>query len=486
MRGVSEELKDLGGALFGHSEPPKKRAKLSHRTKQKPKAAAWYDPQDDELTIDIERNRKLRSLRTDFEENEIVASEYIDRQRKRFQGSAQIDWTKPPDDDSSDTGDSIDHSKSAKSEALKSSKRSLKITAMAPDLIPNDQLAFTDLGLINGGTVHKSVVTVCEYHPNGSVLMTGGLDKTLSLYSMDFHHNELLKQLFVQDLPIRCARFSHDGKEIMIGGRRFFLYCFNLDNFQLRRIDKLVGRDERSWEYFEYSPNGLHIVFAAPRGMLVVVSVRTKKPIKTLQITGQVSMIRFNSIGDRMLVLTTNGTVFVYDMRSFRCVDRVMFEGIVKATCFDVMESLNLIAVGCNSGVVGVYRFRMRSSDPRNGINLLLDDKGGDDEDEDGEEEDEDGDGLREPIFSVSNLTTATTGVQFNHDGQLMAVWSRNEKQQLRMVHVQSGRVFKNWPKKGTLGFVYRVKFSPHSGFFTVANGKGQVRLIRLPFYGNV
>lgn len=91
--------------------------------------------------------------------------------------------------------------------SLKSSKRSLKVTAMAPDVIPNDNLAFTDLGLVNGRTVHKSVVTVCEFHPNGSVLMTGGLDKTISLYSVDFHHNELLKQLFVQDLPVRCARF---------------------------------------------------------------------------------------------------------------------------------------------------------------------------------------------------------------------------------------------------------------------------------------
>ena len=268
----------------------------------------------------------------------------------------------------------------------------------------------------------------------------------------------------------------------MIGGRRFYLYCFNLDHFQLRRIDKLLGRDERSWEYFEYSPNGQHLVFAAPRGMLVVVSVKTKKPIKTLQITGQIAMIRFNGTGDRMFVLITNGTVFVYDMRSFRCIDRIMFGGIVKATCFDLIESLNLIAIGCNSGVTGVYRCKIGPSSKKSDIKLLTDGVA-DDADE---SEDDDVDGMKEPLYTVSNLTTTIGGVEFNHDGQLMAIWSRSEKQQMRVVHVQSGRVFQNWPKNNTLGFVYRAKFSPNSGFLTVANGKGQVRMIRLPFYGNL
>ena len=124
----------------------------------------------------------------------------------RFQESAQNDWTKEPDSTSGNVSDSDLTVSTDNSEPLKSSRRSLKITAMAPELIPNDHLAFTDLGLVNGRTVHKSVVTVCEFDANGSVLMTGGLDKTVSLYSMDFHHNELLKQIFVRDLPVRCAR----------------------------------------------------------------------------------------------------------------------------------------------------------------------------------------------------------------------------------------------------------------------------------------
>merc|ERR1712228_593346 len=320
-------------------------------------------------------------------------------------------------------------------------------------------IAFTDYGSINR-EAHKSVISVCSFHKNGKILMIGGLDKTLSLYSTEGQNNELLKKIFISDLPIRCAHFSSDGSEIIMTGRRHFFYIFNLINFKLQRINKLIGRDERSWEYFEVSPNNLHIVFVGVRGVLIIVSAQTRKPIKTLQISQQIAMIKFDKNGNFLYILSQNGMIFVFDMATFRCVDKLVFDGIVKATCFDIFYSLNLVAIGCNSGVVSLYNYDFVTR--QNDENVL------------------------KAIYEINNLVTTINGIEFNHDGQLMVVWSKNKKGALRLIHVETGRVYANWPKDKGLSFVYKATFSPHSGYLAVGNDHGIVKLIRLHFYGSM
>ena len=86
MHPVSNEIKQLGAELFGSigQEPPKKRAKLNQKRKEKQSQPAWQDPEDEHIDVDISKNRKLRHLRHNFNENEIKASDYIKRQRKQF------------------------------------------------------------------------------------------------------------------------------------------------------------------------------------------------------------------------------------------------------------------------------------------------------------------------------------------------------------------------------------------------------------------
>lgn len=85
MKRVSKEIKDLGGTLFGDNTRPYKKRKVdSKKSKQKNKKAAWYDPEDDELTVAVGKKRQHHKLRESFEENELIAADYIDRQRKRY------------------------------------------------------------------------------------------------------------------------------------------------------------------------------------------------------------------------------------------------------------------------------------------------------------------------------------------------------------------------------------------------------------------
>ena len=91
------------------------------------------------------------------------------------------------------------------------------------------------------------------------------------------------------------------------------------------------------------------------------------------------------------------------------------------------------------------------------------------------------------PIYSIDNLVTTISDVQFNHDGQLMVLFSKNKKQAIRLVNVQTGKVYPNWPKdKKNMGYVQACAFSPHSGYLAIGNDFGYVRLIRLHFYGQL
>lgn len=306
--------------------------------------------------------------------------------------------------------------------------------------------------------------------------MTGGLDKHLSLYSLT-DKQTLLKRIFINDLPIHNAKFTADGKEIIITGRRFYFYIFKLMDFELSRVDKILGRDERSWERFYVSPNNKQLVFLGARNNILILSKITKRVIKTMQISFAITDIKFDGNGEQMYVLAENGFIFVFEMSGYECMQCMSCVGIVKAMVFDVCSELGLFAVGCNSGVVSVYRYGRSGLD----VGLMVDGEG--------KEEVVEMDGhirVLRSLYDVSNLVNCIRGVQFNHDGQLLCIWSKLKKQALRLVHVCSGRVYSNWPKDRGLQYCYQAKFSPHSGYLAVGNDCGYCHLIRLHFYGQV
>jgi U3 small nucleolar RNA-associated protein 18 len=240
-------------------------------------------------------------------------------------------------------------------------------------------------------------------------------------------------------------------------------------------------------ELFELSPNNKFILFLGARNSIIVVSKQTKRTLKTLQIPNKITCLRFShydydyqqkqseeeqlqlsesgfgsgsdSQSQRMFVLTENAFVYIFDLSNYRCLDCISCMGIVRGMTFDVYSKLNLMAVGCNSGVVGVYHYSETDNDNNsnnsNDSNVRL----------------------LNSIYDISNCVTSLSGVSFNHDGQLLCVRSHLKKQALRLVHVRSGRVYSNWPKDRGLYFVYKTQLSPHSGYLAVGNDTGFVHL---------
>jgi U3 small nucleolar RNA-associated protein 18 len=112
------------------------------------------------------------------------------------------------------------------------------------------------------------------------------------------------------------------------------------------------------------------------------------------------------------------------------------------------------MAVGAESGVVNIYSEHESFSNHKN------------------------------PIKSIMNLKTSADLVRFNHDGQLLAMSSRREKQGLKMLHVPTQTVFANWPTTKTpLNYAWSLDFSPGSRFIAIGNDKGKCLLYRIMHY---
>lgn len=82
------------------------------------------------------------------------------------------------------------------------------------------------------------------------------------------------------------------------------------------------------------------------------------------------------------------------------------------------------------------------------------------------------------PIRAFDHLTTPSSHIQFSPDGQLLLLASRWKRDALKLVHLPSCTVYRNWPNSGTpLGRISAVAFSPGSDMLAVANEQGMVRL---------
>lgn len=163
-----------------------------------------------------------------------------------------------------------------------------------------------------------------------------------------------------------------------------------------------------------------------------------------------------------MCVLGKGGEAVEWDGRSKRVIARWIDEGAVGITTIAIggkgtgPKSLGgdrWIAVGSSSGIVNVY-------DRRKWIT---------------------GEAVParpKPTRAFDQLTTPTSHLEFSPDGQVLCMASRWKRDALRLVHLPTCTVFRNWPTGATpLGRITAVAWAANSGMLAVGNEQGKVRL---------
>lgn len=198
-------------------------------------------------------------------------------------------------------------------------------------------------------------VNSIQFHRNAQLLLAAGLDWRLRFFQIDGKRNTKIQSIFIDDCPIRKAFFLPDGSQVILSGRRKFFYSFHLVKAKVDKIGPLVGREEKSLEVFEVSPDSHMIAFVGNEGYILLVSVKTKELIGTLKMNGTVCSLAFAEDGQQLLSTGGDGQVYLWDLRTRTCIHKRIDEGCIRGAALCTSPGGELFAAGSDSGIVNIY-----------------------------------------------------------------------------------------------------------------------------------
>lgn len=339
-----------------------------------------------------------------------------------------------------------------------------------------------------------SAIECMEFHPSARsrILMTASRDRRVRLFQIDGSSNPLLQTLHLPSLPLSTATFHPSGASMLLSGPRPYFYSYDLQSGRVLRSSPWRGGassgsaleediQERDLSRAKFQPldssghsrllaiggrrGAIHLLDWASSGGgggSLVSSLRQNSPLAGLDWDHTAG-----AESRRLVSLSQEGTASLWDVRNMRCEVIKRDVGLFGAQNISLSPNGSWAAVGSESGIVNMYdsnRLSLNSSASSTPTTR---------------EE------AMEANKSIENLTTATTTMKYNHDGQILALASKNKKDALRMVHLPSLTVFANWPTSGTpLGHVSDVAFSTHgSQYVAIGNTRGRVLVYGLKHF---
>ncbi|CAI9300648.1 unnamed protein product [Lactuca saligna] len=417
-----------------------------------PRKPVWVDEEEEKTNINISKVNRLRKIRKEEDEKLISGSEYVSRLRAHHMKlNPSTDWARPDSHKRIYNSDESDQENGDFDGILQTTED--LVVSGSSKLLPG-LLEYSRLVDANAQDPSSGPINSVQFHRNGQLLLTGGLDKKLRFFQIDGKRNTKIQSIFVDDCPIRKAAFTPDGSQVILSGRRKFFYSFDLVKAKMDKIGPLVGREEKSLEAFEISPDSKTIAFIGNEGYILLVSSKTKELIGTLKMNGTARALTFGNDGQELVATGGDGQIYHFDTRSMSCFHKGVDEGCLTGTALGMSPNGNIFAAGSDSGIVNVY----------NKEEFLG--------------------GNRKPMKRIENLTTKVDFIKFNSDAQILAICSSMKKNSMKLVHVPSFTVFSNWPPANkALQFPRCLDFSPGGGMMAMGNAAGHVLLYKLNHY---
>ncbi|KAK6544127.1 hypothetical protein TWF694_000835 [Orbilia ellipsospora] len=434
---------------------------------------AWEDSDDERLTISLSSNPRLRKLRTTELDDVITGSEYTKRLRLQYERINPIPvWSLPQKDEerpkksrrtsklspSSDASSDEDEvmdidlpTNNSLATLLQSSSTYTK-HSKAGKLAP-ETLDISRLRDANYLAPSHSGIQSLSFHKTHPLLLSAGFDHVLRLYHIDKKTNPPATSLYLQGTPIYTALFHPDGKRVFAGGRRRYFHIWDLESGKVDKITRIYGNQEhqKSMEKFKLSPCGRFMALCGAHGYVNVLDAKTGQWVASVVVEGMVADICWSIGGKKLLVANTGGEIWEWDSSERKVESRWVDEGGIGLTTLSLGGNDRWCAVGSRSGVVNVY-------DRKEKMEI---------------------EGHPTPKRALGNLVTSINVLEFSDDGQLLCMGSKEKRDALRMVHLPTCTVFKNWPTTSTpVGSIMCAAFAGSAtGLFAFGNQQGKIRL---------
>ncbi|CEI64142.1 hypothetical protein FVEN_g8989 [Fusarium venenatum] len=453
-------------------------------------APAWEDSDDDRLAVSLAGATRLRKLRKTEAEDLVSGTEYSQRLRQQYLRLNPLPaWARE-----SDGRPTKRRRSSAASNSSDDSDADLEVSAQPLEKFLRDVNSLAGVGSSQKKRLRPEVIDIqrtreipdkhnapvgcLSFHPEYPVLLSSSTASILYL-----HHiapaahptpNPQLTSVQVKQVDVRRAEFLYPhGDKIFFAGRRKYFHHWDLKSGIVQKTTQIQGHrlEHKSMERFKLSPCGRYMAIVASTkkggGIINVLNTTSMQWIAAARLASRNGIADFAwwSTGNGMTILGKDGQVGEYSMesRSFLGVwhDEGCVGGIVLAVGGHqgpaVLGDDRWVAVGSNSGITNIY--------DRNELLVLNSEEVT----------------IKErptPTRVFEQLVTPITHITFSPDGQLMAFGSQHKKDALRLVHLPTCTVYRNWPTDQTpLGRITAVAFGNQSDLLAVGNDTGKIRL---------
>ncbi|KAG8932692.1 hypothetical protein FRC02_000723 [Tulasnella sp. 418] len=482
---------------------------FSRKSGRKP---AWIDPSDNNISISLAEDTRLRKLRDSAGEDVINGKQYETKLRRQYEKvNPTPSWASAARKklhgakrrrSSSSTSSSIEDPISSLFQSSGNIAEDTTISADRPVPLPPTTLSIERLRDANQSATTEGEVKMVRFHPSPTVpmLLTAGTDRRLRLFNIDGLTNPLIQTVHIPSLPLTTAKFHPSGTSILLTGPRPYYYTFDLQSGATSQSPRGLwsgtgngrGKEgDRSLECFEFSPDGKMVAIAGRNGYVhlldwtfggasgqLIGSIKMNGSVKDLVwSTGPSSM--GGQGGQELMTLSQDGEVYIWDIRTRRCMRKWKDESSFGGTVLDRSRNGKYHAIGSSTGIVNIYD--QEACNPSSNLSSPS------------------------ALRAIKNIVTPITSTRFDSSSQLLAIASKSKKDQLRLVrisfpnlasdlsltlwtkvHLSSLTTYANWPTSGTpLGHVTSVDFSRGSEYLAIGNSKGRVLLYNLRHFGS-
>jgi U3 small nucleolar RNA-associated protein 18 len=321
-----------------------------------------------------------------------------------------------------------------------------------------------------------SSVSSLSFHPEYPVLLSSGPASTLFL-----HHiaptahpvaNPLLTSVHIRHTPLSTSAFlDPKGDKIFFAGRRRYFHTWDLPTGTIQKVSQVYGQkdEQRSMEKFKLSPCGRYMALVGSAkkggGIINILDANTTQWIATMRIEGMNGIADFVWWGDGegLTVVSKGGEVAEWSVESRSYVGRWIDDGFAPTVVAlggpngpKPLGGDRWVVIGSQSGIVNIYDRRTFLTS-KNEVSIPE---------------------RPQPKKSFDQFTKPTSNLQISPDGQLLAFSTKWKKDALRLVHLPSCTVYRNWPTDKTpLGRITAVAFGTESDLLAVGNESGKIRL---------
>ncbi|XP_050077222.1 U3 small nucleolar RNA-associated protein 18 homolog [Anopheles maculipalpis] len=403
------------------------------------RSAIWHDSDDDdeEDSSNIKRNK--------FSREELPEQLTNERRRKQFeQLVGKPKWADLDRDRDLDSDDEI----------LQKVGHVVKGTASQG--LPKGMIELKKLKNLNRETKAEGEITGINFHPTSMVAIMTGKRGLVSIVTVDGVRNEKLHTIWLPKMRVVCSSLSPDGSEATFGSYRKFYHVYNLMS---GRSDTLKIPERETWMMKNYrvSRCGKYLASAGECGEVHLMSAKSKEVLQTIQLRYPCQSLSFTPDSRYLLCHSNDTEVTVFSLEQKRIVNVFQDDGCVNGSCIAVCPNGQFVATGSRQGVVNIYRLDVTLSQKQ-----------------------------PVPLKTINNLTTYIDSLSFNVTSELLAIASSTVKNAVKLIHVKSTTVFRNFPLPMTnMGHITTVEFSPSGGYLALGTKESTVLLFRVKHYPN-